>query len=214
MDQMIAERIQNLRKRQGLSQEELAERIGVSRQAVSKWESGQSMPDVEKIILLSNCFETTTDYLLKGVKPTQEGDRRWNAVVFATIGTLVNIIGLVASIVMWMEWQTPLATGAGWILLLVGSGIYLMGQRLDTKKQQEARRAFLLPNVWLLLFLPMSCGFNFLSGLIDGYVGIFSPFPMLGNSIGSFLLFWVVYAALSILLDYMILVRYRTNPAE
>ena len=46
----IADRIQNLRKTRGISQEELADRIGVSRQAVSKWESKQSTPDVEKII--------------------------------------------------------------------------------------------------------------------------------------------------------------------
>ena len=63
----IADRIQNLRKTKGISQEELADNIGVSRQAVSKWESEQSTPDVEKIILLSEYFEVTTDYLLKGV---------------------------------------------------------------------------------------------------------------------------------------------------
>ena len=47
----IADRIQTLRKSKGISQEELADKIGVSRQAVSKWESGQSAPDIEKIIL-------------------------------------------------------------------------------------------------------------------------------------------------------------------
>ena len=50
----LADRIQRLRKSEGLSQEELAERIGVSRQTVSKWESGQSSPDLEKIVLLSD----------------------------------------------------------------------------------------------------------------------------------------------------------------
>ena len=47
----LADRIQQLRKRKGISQEELADRIGVSRQAVSKWESGQTSPDLEKIVL-------------------------------------------------------------------------------------------------------------------------------------------------------------------
>lgn len=46
----IADRIQSLRKAKGISQEELANKIGVSRQAVSKWESEQSSPDLEKII--------------------------------------------------------------------------------------------------------------------------------------------------------------------
>ena len=54
-----------LRKKQGWSQEELAERLGVSRQAVSKWESGQTLPDMDKLLLLSEVFGVTTDYLLK-----------------------------------------------------------------------------------------------------------------------------------------------------
>ena len=65
----IADRIQYLRKSKGISQEELADRIGVSRQAVSKWKSEQSTPDVEKIILMSELFNVTTDYILKGIEP-------------------------------------------------------------------------------------------------------------------------------------------------
>ena len=64
----IADRIQYLRKTKGMSQEELADQIGVSRQAVSKWESEQSTPDLEKIIIMSNLFEVTTDYILKGIE--------------------------------------------------------------------------------------------------------------------------------------------------
>lgn len=68
----VADRIQNLRKIKGISQEQLAEAIGVSRQAVSKWESEQSTPDLDKIVLMSDFFEVTTDYLLKGIEPTNE----------------------------------------------------------------------------------------------------------------------------------------------
>ena len=59
-DKLIA-----LRRRAGWSQEELAERLNVSRQSVSKWESAQSMPDIDKIVQLSSLFGVTTDYLLK-----------------------------------------------------------------------------------------------------------------------------------------------------
>ena len=62
---ILADKIVNLRKKNGWSQEELAERTGVSRQAVSKWESAQSVPDLEKILTLSRLFGVTTDYLLK-----------------------------------------------------------------------------------------------------------------------------------------------------
>lgn len=62
----ISEQLIHLRKIKGLSQEELASLMNVTRQAVSKWETGQTVPDSEKIIHLSEIFGVTTDYLLKG----------------------------------------------------------------------------------------------------------------------------------------------------
>ena len=54
-----------LRKKNGWSQEDLAERLDISRQSVSKWESGASIPDLERIVNMSQLFGVTTDYLLK-----------------------------------------------------------------------------------------------------------------------------------------------------
>lgn len=62
---ILADKIIKLRKKHGMSQEELAEKIDVSRQSVSKWESAQSIPDLDKIIQLSELFGVSTDYLLK-----------------------------------------------------------------------------------------------------------------------------------------------------
>lgn len=62
---MLSEKIINLRKSRGWSQEELAERLNVSRQSVSKWESGISNPDLDKIVAMSALFGVSTDYLLK-----------------------------------------------------------------------------------------------------------------------------------------------------
>ena len=62
---ILAEKIIDLRKKMGWSQEELADQLGVSRQSVSKWESAQSIPDMDKIIKLSTVFSVSTDYLLK-----------------------------------------------------------------------------------------------------------------------------------------------------
>lgn len=62
---ILADKIILLRKKNGLSQEELAEKMGVSRQSVSKWEGAQSIPELEKILQLSRLFGVTTDYLLK-----------------------------------------------------------------------------------------------------------------------------------------------------
>lgn len=62
---ILADKIINLRKKNGWSQEELAEKMQVSRQAVSKWEIAQTVPELEKILMLSSLFDVTTDYLLK-----------------------------------------------------------------------------------------------------------------------------------------------------
>lgn len=62
---ILADKIMDLRKRNGWSQEELANQLGVSRQAVSKWESAASVPDLNKIIKMSEVFDVSTDYLLK-----------------------------------------------------------------------------------------------------------------------------------------------------
>lgn len=61
----LAEKIILLRKQKGWSQEELAEKMDISRQSVSKWESGTSIPDLDKIIKISRIFAVSTDYLLK-----------------------------------------------------------------------------------------------------------------------------------------------------
>ncbi len=62
---ILAEKIIQLRKQNGWSQEELAENLGISRQSVSKWESGASIPDLERIVKMSELFGVSTDYLMK-----------------------------------------------------------------------------------------------------------------------------------------------------
>jgi transcriptional regulator with XRE-family HTH domain len=68
----LADKISKLRKQIGWSQEELAEKMNVSRQSVSKWESASSIPDMNKIIRLSEIFSVSTDYLLKDEIETSE----------------------------------------------------------------------------------------------------------------------------------------------
>lgn len=59
------EKLINLRKQKGLSQEELAEQLGVSRQAVSRWELGQTLPDIVNLVQLCELFGVSADYLVK-----------------------------------------------------------------------------------------------------------------------------------------------------
>ena len=64
----FGERIYNLRKKSGLSQEEFADKLGVSRQAVSKWETGQSVPDSEKAAAIGAYFGVSLDWLINGTE--------------------------------------------------------------------------------------------------------------------------------------------------
>ena len=71
---ILADKIMQLRKKAGWSQEELAEQLGVTRQSVSKWEGAQSMPDMEKILQMSRLFGVSTDFLLKDELEAAEPD--------------------------------------------------------------------------------------------------------------------------------------------
>lgn len=62
----IGKRLAKLRRGKGLNQEELAEKLGVSRQAVSKWERGESTPDIANLVSLSELYQVSIDYLAKG----------------------------------------------------------------------------------------------------------------------------------------------------
>ena len=144
---ILADKIINLRKKNGWSQEELAEKMRVSRQAVSKWESAQTAPDLEKVLALSRLFGVTTDYLLKDELEdeefTDEPDREpvkrvslalanefleWRAKAAKDIaaGTLLCVVAVIPLILLAAASQAPgwavsesLAAGVGLVLLLV-----------------------------------------------------------------------------------------------
>ena len=61
----FGEKLQSLRQRAGMSQDQLAERLEVSRQAVSRWERDETMPETDKVVALADIFGVTTDYLLR-----------------------------------------------------------------------------------------------------------------------------------------------------
>ena len=203
----MADRIQTLRKIKGISQEELADKIGVSRQAVSKWESEQSSPDIEKIILLSDYFDVTTDYLLKGIEPIADDSKKESdARIFSIVGTALNFIGLVTAIMVWKEEQTAISVAIGLIIMAIGCMSFVLGQYLG-KNKKEATFLFGLINVWILTLIPISCVFNGLQGIIGGHWWTFTPIPQLGNSISAYVMCWLVYVVIGIVFDIAILKR-------
>lgn len=197
----IADRIQTLRKSKGISQEELADKIGVSRQAVSKWESEQSAPDIEKIILLSDYFEVTTDYLLKGIETVADKTADTvDARIFSVVGTALNFIGLVAAIMVWVEEQRPIAVAVGLIIMAIGCVIFAVGQFIG-ENRKKAAFLFVIINVWLVSLMPISCIFNCIQGVLGGYWWTFTPIPQMGKYLGAYGLCWLIYFILCLLCD-------------
>ncbi|MCD8086263.1 MAG: helix-turn-helix domain-containing protein [Clostridiales bacterium] len=204
----LADRIQALRKAKGISQEELAEQAGVSRQAVSKWESGQSTPELEKLILLSDCFGVTTDYLLKGTEPVpaapEQPEHRTDARIFTVVATACNLVGLVIAICIWVAWQTVASVAVGFVLMAIGCAVFAVGQYVGVQKQ-EAKELFALLNVWSLTLMPISCVFNMIDGVLGGFSWQLMPIPELSNSLLSYCLCWLAYLALCIGTDVVVL---------
>ena len=107
----LSEKILQSRKALGLSQEQLAERMGVSRQSVSKWETGQSDPELDKLISLSRLFGITTDELLGNPpeEPATDIDSMEKYVQANllrrcfTIGWITALVGTIALAVEWIS---------------------------------------------------------------------------------------------------------------
>ena len=101
----LAERIMTLRMARGLSQEELARQLGVSRQSVSKWETGASTPELEKLTALADFFQITLDELVRGEAMPAPGAPSGNAPARAggilgrqIVGAVLLILGGVCAI--------------------------------------------------------------------------------------------------------------------
>jgi transcriptional regulator with XRE-family HTH domain len=152
----IADRIQNLRKVKGISQEELADKVGVSRQAVSKWESEQSVPDLEKVIIMSEYFNVTTDYILKGIEPTKGGNDRNHALagkILYVTSTAFIVIGLLCAFGSWYQEQTAQIIWGSMIVQALGVAGYFIGKLIS---QEKATLIINWLNIIILLFMPIS----------------------------------------------------------
>lgn len=129
---MLSEKLYQLRKKSGLSQEQLAERLNVSRQAISKWESGNAFPESEKLIIISNYFGVSVDYLLKddieddAKIANNEGGK--NPKMLA--GLIICIAGIVAMI-LWglffiLRPEASNQMSESSVITIDGNGIFLI----------------------------------------------------------------------------------------
>ena len=104
----LGEKLQKLRRERGMSQDQLAELLDVSRQAVSKWERDGAVPDTDKVIRLSEIFSVSTDYLLKDrPEPTRERPRPAEPDFFAQVADWFKRKGyyLGYAVIVWGAWH-------------------------------------------------------------------------------------------------------------
>ena len=203
----IADRIQNLRKVNGISQEELADKVGVSRQAVSKWESEQSVPDIDRIIIMSEYFDVTTDYILKGIESQKQGNEKAvNANIFVIVATVMNFIGLIVSCAIWYEKQIATALIIGLIFMALGCmvfGVGLLNSAQNTKT--KAKRNFWTINIWLLCFIPFSFIYNIMFSKFT------APYPVMVHPLTALLGFCLVYVAACLSVVIIIHIKKRKD---
>lgn len=194
----IADRILCLRKKKGVSQEELAYRIGVSRQAVSKWESDQSIPELDKVILMSEYFEVTTDYLLTGKEEVKKGSNDntlVSKILYLASAAFIGI-GLLAAFASWNTQESSDVIWGSIIIQVVGIVGYFIGKFLSKEKP-----LFVIDilNIAMLLFIPVS--------LIVTYIfnSVVSPYPIWKNEVLVFLGAYIVLLFIS----FFILKKYK-----
>ena len=145
----ISDRIQSLRKARGITQEQLADAVGVSRQAVSKWEAEQSVPDLERIVAMAEYFDVTTDYLLRGIEPapTVQAREPVTTRTMCIIATALDAAGLIIGGGLWFEYQNWLCVAVMLIFQLAAVTVWLL-------TKGERPRWFWAVNVWFLSVIP------------------------------------------------------------
>lgn len=151
---LLGEKLRKLRIARQLSQEQLADKLQVSRQAISKWELGESIPDTENLILLSKFYGVSIDYLLLNelnISSELETKRSRSSPIFI-FGMGGLIIGLTLSIVLWCTYQSILMVSIGLIIQIISVTVVLIKQ-LELSSQLQ--RLFLMISAWMIF--PFIC---------------------------------------------------------
>lgn len=195
----LGEKLQQLRRHSGLSQEQLAGQLDVSRQAVSKWELDESMPDTENVVQLSRLFGVSCDYLLRD-EVDQRGapvpapapgeahlDRQgWTHNAFA-LSLATCAIGLLLALGGWLHEQTSGPLIIGLIIQISGMVLFELAVPRMGEGRGAARLGFYMIANWLVLPIPTAglCWWTFVFAV--------RPYPSV--------LTWTVYLLFDLLLS-------------
>lgn len=197
----LGEKIQKCRKAKSLSQEEMAFALGVSRQALSKWECNTSIPDMDKIVALSNYFCVTTDYLLKDQYTDENavvstGIMKQSGNIAIAISTAIIAIGLIVALSMandgskFFYWKfSSAALGIG--IQIVGICIF---EFFYFSKHYEMKNQYLFwgINTWLLSVMPIILSSGVLGILLNEFKVFRYSFSIMIFSF-SIMIFYLVF---------------------
>ena len=219
----FGEKLQKLRKQSGLSQEQLAARLTVSRQAVSKWELDDTMPDTENVIQLSRIFGVSCDYLLREEvdepgaalavqdlpQPAQPGgahlDRQgWTHNAFA-LSLGVCALGMVGAFMFYrFRGHTVSPLAIGFMIQLLGVVLFELAVSRMGDWRNTARLSFYAIACWLVLPIPVLLALNWGFGL-----GFWNGTPLQG-----LFCYFAVYLLLSAAVTAILLLtrRHRVKP--
>ena len=139
----IGEKIQALRKQRGMSQEQLADALSVSRQAVSKWETNESQPDIERLAEISDMFNVSVDYLIKGehsshhtmhVRSEKMRSMRTSRISFYVSTIHSSAIGVFLLLgFVWGLWHP------GWLVFFIPPFLTRLLQHVMSKNEEDYR---------------------------------------------------------------------------
>ena len=120
----VGERIKYLREKKKISQEKMAFDICVSRQTISKWESGTASPDSSNITVLCDYFKVSADYLLNGIE-TEYKPKRDNTVValnlvYISIGVIILVLGILFQTVPTLKDEVKVSSSSSFIEIPIG----------------------------------------------------------------------------------------------
>ncbi|MDO4270464.1 MAG: helix-turn-helix transcriptional regulator [Eubacteriales bacterium] len=163
----LGEKIISLRKARGLSQEELAITLNISRQAVSKWEVGDATPDTDKIVALADYFDVTTDWLLRDMEPAPAAPETGRPLTLKRAAPLLLCVYWCGSALgLAMLFQGRFVSASEWpsligLMLQILFSIlpFASGMMLCQDSPAAGRdflRLFWRVNVWLVALLPSS----------------------------------------------------------
>lgn len=186
----FGEKLQALRKSKGLSQEQLAAQMTVSRQAISKWELGESNPDIENLIQISNIFNVTIDYLLKDDESSnrmdqytaQNNQNTVTAQILLVASVAFLAIGLLCAFSGWNQETPGEAIWGGMLIQVVGVTAYCIGRILSKSK---APFGVDFANLAIGLFMPVSMVVSLLCN------HVIAPYPMAFPDIPFFLVGYI-----------------------